>query len=253
MAQTQEQETATPADKLILNELAKTVDPGAIPANMAECIYWAKTMAKTNLGVTESEALTRILIGRQWDMDPVSAVQNIYQIKGRYMAHYSVLLGKVKKTGIYRFKWLENSDTRAALEFFEWIGGNWESLGVSEFTLADAKKAQTQNMEKWAKVMLAARAVGIGVRLYCPDAFNGMVPYAQGEVDDDAVSGVPALSKSESIAAEMRAKAESEIIEAEIVPDAPASNGEPAKDDDPPYVPDEHAETEETENQEALL
>lgn len=219
--------TLEQTDKLLLNELAKTVDPGGIPANMAECIYWAKTMAKTNLGVSESEALTRILIGRQWDMDPVSAVQNIYQIKGRYMAHYSVLLGKVKKTGIYRFKWLENSDKRAALEFFEWIGGNWESLGISEFTLQDAITAETQNMKKWAKVMLAARAVGIGVRLYCPDAFNGMVPYAQGEITDEAESGVPAMSKSDSLAAEMKAKAGAEVIEAEFVeeaeitPDAP--------------------------------
>lgn len=225
-------------DKAMLSDLAKQVDPGAIPRNMAEMIYWAKTLAKTSLNLTEGECLTRILIGRQWDMDPVSAVQNIYKVKDRYMAHYSVLLGKVKKTGIYRYKWLENSDTRAAIEFFEMFGGEWESIGISEFTLADAKKAQTQNMEKWAKVMLAARAVGIGVRLYCADAFNGMVPYAQGEIAEDTVASVPAMSKSESLAKEMEAQAE--ITEAEFT-------------EEPVEAEQEVEQEPEVEDQEALL
>jgi hypothetical protein len=50
-----------------------------------------------------------------------------------------------------------------------------EQVGVSEFTLADAKKAGTQNLEKFARNMLFARAMSNGVRWYCPDVFDSPV------------------------------------------------------------------------------
>ena len=206
-------------EKTKFTELEKTINPMDVPKSMLEVLYLAKTLAKSAIaGLNESEALTRILIGMQYGMDAVSACQNIYKIKDRYMAHYSVLLGKVKQHGTYRFKWIEMTDTRAEIEFFEKWGDEWQSIGTSSFTIEEARKAGTQNLEKWAKVMLAARAVGIGVRIYCADAFNGMVPYAQGEMADDfGASAISVASKSEGLAAEMQAQAEVEpIIEAEF-------------------------------------
>jgi hypothetical protein len=64
-----------------------------------------------------------------------------------------------------------------------------ESLGVSTFTIDDAKKAQTKNLEKFPRNMLFARAISNGARWYCPDIFGGSPVYTPDEmgmsVDED--------------------------------------------------------------------
>jgi len=48
-------------------------------------------------------------------------------------------------------------------------------IGNSTFTIEDAKKALTKNIDKFPKNMLFARAISNGVKWYCPDIFSGPV------------------------------------------------------------------------------
>ena len=75
------------------------------------------------------------------------------------------------------------------IEFFERVDGRRESLGVSTFTKQDAAAAKTQNMDKFARNMLFARAMSNGVKWFVPDVFNGNAVYVPeelgAEVDGD--------------------------------------------------------------------
>lgn len=207
------------------SELARTMNPLDMPRNFAEVTFWANTLAKANIPDLKgpADALTRILIGMQRGMDPVSSVNNIFNINGRYMMHYTILLADVKKTGKYNYRWLESSGDAAELEFLEHFNGEWVTVGKSRVTLDQAKRMGTKNLDKMAHIMLRARAVGEGVRIYCPDAFNGMIPYAQGEMVDSVEMAVPATSKGDQLAAEMKAKAEN-VVDAEIVEEPPVED-----------------------------
>src|SRR3990167_7021515 len=69
-----------------------------------------------------------------------------------------------------------------SIEFFETLGGKRESIGVSTFTVADAKAAGTQNLTKFPRNMLFARAISNGVRWFCPDVFSGSAVYTPEEL-----------------------------------------------------------------------
>ncbi len=50
-----------------------------------------------------------------------------------------------------------------------------EKIGNSTFTIEDAKKALTKNIDKFPKNMLFARAISNGVKWYSPDVLSGPV------------------------------------------------------------------------------
>jgi hypothetical protein len=75
------------------------------------------------------------------------------------------------------------TDTICTVEFTE----NGQSIGVSTFTIEDAKKAGTKNLDRFPRNMLFARAMSNGVRWYCPDIYEGTVyvPEEMQEVTED--------------------------------------------------------------------
>jgi hypothetical protein len=81
----------------------------------------------------------------------------------------------VKRHPNYNYRVLENTDVVCRIEFFEKWDGKMQSSGVSEFTIENAKKAGTQNLDKYARNMLFARAMSNGVKWFCPDVFDAPV------------------------------------------------------------------------------
>ena len=81
----------------------------------------------------------------------------------------------VKRSGRYDYRVKTLTDEVCEIEFFEREGGKRESLGVSTFTRADAVKAGTQNLNKFARNMLFARCISNGIKWFCPDVFSGSV------------------------------------------------------------------------------
>jgi hypothetical protein len=127
-----------------------------------------------------AQAIVRVLAGRELGIGPIAAMTGVYIVKGRVAIGANLMAAAVKRSGKYNYKVLEHSDSVCKIAFTE--GG--QSIGESVFTLADAKKAGTQNLDKFPRNMLFARAMSNGVRWYCPDVFDTAV-YTPDELRND--------------------------------------------------------------------
>jgi hypothetical protein len=72
-----------------------------------------------------------------------------------------------------------------------------ESLGISTFSIDDAKKAGTKNIDRFPKNMLFARALSNGVKFYTPDVFSQSVyvPEEMGHITEDTTAEIIELAK----------------------------------------------------------
>ena len=136
-----------------------------------------------------AQMCTKILAGRELGFGPFAAVNGIYIVKGKPSIGANLMASAVKASGRYDYKVRKMDAAACEIEFFEVVNGKRESLGVSSFTAQEAKAAGTQNMDRFPRNMLFARAMSNGVRWYCPDVFSGnavYVPEEMGiEVDGD--------------------------------------------------------------------
>jgi hypothetical protein len=73
------------------------------------------------------------------------------------------------------------TDAACEIVFFE----NGSECGRSRFTLEDARRAGTKNLEKFPKNMLFARAMSNGVRWHCPDVTGSGPVYTPEELGAD--------------------------------------------------------------------
>ena len=131
----------------------------------------AKMMADSGFFADAREAAqagVKILAGQAWGIDPFSAMTGIHIIQGRPSVGAGLMAAKVKASGKYDFRVREMTDQVCSIEFFE----HGESIGTSTFTIEDAKKAGTKNVDKFPRNMLYARAMSNGVRWFCPDVFT---------------------------------------------------------------------------------
>ena len=143
-----------------------------------------------NFEVAVAQMATKVLAGREMGFGPFASANGIHIIKGKPGVGANLMASAVKAHPRYNYRVREMTGKVCKIEFFERAdSGEWESIGVSEFTEADARAAGTQNMNKFARNMLFARAMSNGVRWFCPDVFNGNSVYVPEElgadVDDD--------------------------------------------------------------------
>jgi hypothetical protein len=122
-----------------------------------------------------SQAVVKVLAGREIGFGPVASMTGINIIQGRVSLSANIMAAAVKRSGRYNFRVREMTEAVCKIEFFERNGDKWESIGVSAFTDTDARKAGTKNMDKYPRNMLYARAMSNGVRWYCPDVTGGPV------------------------------------------------------------------------------
>lgn len=117
----------------------------------------------------EAQAIVKIMAGGELGFPPITSMTGIYIVKGKVSLSANLMAARVKSSGKYDFRVKEMSATKCAIEFFQ----NGESIGVSDFTIEDAKKAGTQNIDKFPRNMLYARAMSNGCKWFCPDIFAG--------------------------------------------------------------------------------
>jgi len=145
--------------------------------------------AKGGSDAAIAQLATKVLAGREMGFAPFASVNGIHVIQGKPTVSANLMAAAVKGSGRYDYRVRKMDDAAVSIEFFERVGGKLESIGVSTFTAEDAKKAGTQNMAKFARNMLFARAMSNGVRWYCPDVFSGNAVYTPEElgaaVDND--------------------------------------------------------------------
>ena len=133
-------------------------------------------------GVATAQMCVKVLAGREIGFGPFAAVNGIHIIKGKPSISANIMAAAVKSHPGHDYRVRAMTDKEVIIEFFEIVDGKRESIGKSEFTAADAAKAGTQNMGKFPRNMLFARAMSNGVRWYCPDVFSGSSVYTPEEL-----------------------------------------------------------------------
>jgi hypothetical protein len=124
------------------------------------------------------KAIVKILAGQEMGFGPFASMTGIFIIQGRPSIGANLMAAAVKGSGRYDYRVIELSDTACELAFFQGA----KEIGRSRFTMDDAKKAGTKNVDKFPRNMLFARAISNGVRWFCPDVFNGSAVYTPEEL-----------------------------------------------------------------------
>lgn len=143
-----------------------------MPVN--DIMTMAKTFAESGMFADTKDmakAFVKIQAGQEIGIAPFQAMSGIHIIQGKPTVGAGIMASKVKGSGKYDYRVLQQDESACILEFFE----GKISLGKSSFTIEDAKKAGTQNLSKFARNMLFARAISNGIKWYCPDVFLGPV------------------------------------------------------------------------------
>lgn len=122
-----------------------------------------------------SQAIVKVLAGREMGFGPIASMTGIYIVKGKPSMGANLIAAAIKRSGRYDYRVKELTDDVCRIEFFENVNGKRESIGVSEFTKAQAQKAGTQNMDKFPRNMLFARTMSNGAKWFCADVFGGPV------------------------------------------------------------------------------
>lgn len=194
-----------------------------------------------NQDVAEAKILSRILMGHEVGLSPVTAVREISIFHGKPTMSANVIASLVQASERYSFRVLESDDSTCSIAYFD----GEERLGVSTWTLADATRAGLMGGGQWQKyprAMLYARAQTEGVRRYCPSVSKGGIYTAEEmDFDQDNVE-VPDCPNPSPVA--------SAIVEAppETAPPPQPHAGNPSplelaarRDDGPPPQDDRHA------------
>lgn len=129
------------------------------------------------------QAFVKIQAGQEIGIPPFAAMSGIHIIQGKPTIGAGLIASTVKGSGKYDYKVMEMNDKICSIDFYQ----GTENIGNSTFTIEDAKKALTKNIDKFPKNMLFARAISNGVKWFCPDVFSGpvYVPEEMPEVTEN--------------------------------------------------------------------
>ena len=132
-----------------------------------------------------AQAMVKIQAGLELGIKPFAAMSGIHIISGKATIGAGLIASAIKGSGKYDYRIIVQSDKVCKIEFFQ----GKESIGVSSFTIEEAKKAGTKNLDKFPANMLFARAISNGVKWFTPDVFQGpvYVPEEMGAIVTEEV------------------------------------------------------------------
>jgi len=141
---------------------------------ISELMNMAKAFAESGMFAdtkSAAQAIVKIQAGQEIGIPPFAAMTGIHIIQGKPTIGAGLIASRVKGSGKYDYKVIEASEKVCSIDFYQGA----TKIGNSTFTIDDAKKALTKNIDKFPKNMLFARAISNGVKWYCPDVFSGPV------------------------------------------------------------------------------
>jgi hypothetical protein len=158
---------------------------------IAELMNMAKAFAESGMFAdtkSAAQAIVKIQAGQEIGIPPFAAMTGIHIIQGKPTIGAGLIASRVKGSGKYDYKVIEASEKVCSIDFYQGA----TKIGNSTFTIEDAKKALTKNIDKFPKNMLFARAISNGVKWYCPDVFSGpvYVPEEMPSVTEEATHTV---------------------------------------------------------------
>jgi len=128
---------------------------------------------------SSSQAAVKIMAGSEFGIPPFAAMSGIHIIAGKPTIGAGLMAQRIKSSGKYNYIVKQMSDVICEIEFTE----NSKVIGISTFTIEDAKRAGTKNLDKFPKNMLFARCISNGVRWFTPDIYSTSV-YVPEEMAD---------------------------------------------------------------------
>jgi hypothetical protein len=172
-----------------------------------------------------SQAIVKILAGRELGIGPFAAMSDIHIIDGKPVVGARILAALVRASEHYDYKVVEWTHERCTLAFSR-DGQQLEPL-VS-FDQDDAKRAgldrptrngRPSNHTRYPRNMKFARAMSNGVALHCPDLTAGTAVYTPDELEvDDPDADTPPTEPA---------------VEAEVVDDTLATSDDQQRAGDP--------------------
>ena len=135
----------------------------------------------------KAQAVAKVMAGAELGIPPFAAMSGIHIIEGKVVMGSTLMAGCIRKSGVYDYRVEEITNDLCRLGFYTTDHkGGWDSVGVSSFTMADARDAGLASKQVWksyARNMLFARALANGIRWYAPDLFLGAPVYTAEELD----------------------------------------------------------------------
>lgn len=136
---------------------------------------------------SEAQAATKIIIGRGLGLTDFDAMSGLHIIKGKAVLAANLMAAAIKRAGKYDYRSFVNEE-EARIEFRQrTVDGKWETIGVTSFTMEDAKRANLggDNWRKYPKAMLFARAISSGYKQHCPDALGAAPVYVEAHGESE--------------------------------------------------------------------
>lgn len=126
----------------------------------------------------EAQAIVKVMAGAELGLPPFASMTGVHIIQGKPAIGANVIATIIKNDRRYDYKVVKHDETICVIQFYE----HGKICGTSEFTLNDAKKAGTKNLDKFPKNMLFARAISNGAKWYVPGIFGGSQIYTTEEL-----------------------------------------------------------------------
>jgi len=171
-----------------------------MPVN--DIMIMAKTFAESGMftdAKAMGQAFVKIQAGQEIGVPPFAAMSGIHIIQGKPTLGAGLIAATVKGSGKYDYKVKTMDEKICSIDFYQ----GSEMIGNSSFTIDDAKKALTKNIDKFPKNMLFARAISNGVKWFCPDVFSGPVyvpeemPTVTEDVPHEVVVEIPTMNNAQ--------------------------------------------------------
>jgi hypothetical protein len=133
-----------------------------------------------------AQGYVKVLAGEELGLTPFASMTGLTIIEGKLGMTANLMATLLQEHPLYDYKVVASTNEKCVLEFYARRDGQEQLLGVSEFTIADAKRAglvkQKSNWEKWPKAMCFARALTQGIRTFCPVVTKGSPAYTVEEL-----------------------------------------------------------------------
>ena len=168
---------------------------------------------------TLQDAVATMIVARELGLAPLSAFPDLMIINGAVGMTSKLMLALVLKAG-HKSVVREMTDEKAVIEGFRKFDGEWESVGLFEFTEDDAIQANLMPKDTYQLYpadMLMNKAVARMVRFGFPDVIRGYVP---DEIEDITGVTFPHDAHLGPLEEVIDAEEVAEILEGEIVDEA---------------------------------
>jgi len=145
-----------------------------VKSSLTEIMSIGKAFAESGMFPdikTAAQAVVKIQAGAEMGIPPFAAMSGIHIIQGKPTVGAGLMAANVKGSGKYDYRVDQSTEKICSINFYQ----GKELIGNSTFTIEDAKKAGTKNIDKFPKNMLFARAISNGVKWFTPDVFAGPV------------------------------------------------------------------------------